>query len=513
MADLPSAFFNDSSPGWTAAGGNSREMDVNLAYVASGFHQVWMMSATVFVFPIIPGLGLFYAGLCRRKSATTLLWQTLGVLGVISFQWFFWGYSLAYSSDADHYIGTLKNFGFRNVVAAPSGYLPEPLFALYQCMFALCTVMIMIGGAFERCRLLPSMVFAFCWCTIVYSPIVCWTWNANGWLYLLPALDFAGGGPVHISSGTGALAYALIIGKRIETNSPSRKVPKFVPHNPTLIFLGTWMIWFGWFGFNGGSTLNASVRTSYVLVNTNLAAGCGVIGWSLVDYILYRGRFSLVGACQGCIAALVGITPAAGYVPVYFAAVIGFLTAVGVRLCENLNEWIRVDEGMEVFKLHGIGGMIGAILTGLFAADWVSMLDGASDYSGWVDHHYIQLGYQLAEICAIVSYTFGVTVVLLLIIDHIPGLKFRVPEHQEIEGLDKHLLFEEGMGDYELFETLRAAGYINAGGSVLGDGLGGGVEITEAAPSGSSQEQEKEVTSDKAPTGSTSNDKVVSGAV
>ncbi|KAK9450740.1 ammonium transporter AmtB-like domain-containing protein [Limtongia smithiae] len=488
MAETPSAYFNDTSEGWTAAGGNSQLMDVNAAYVASGFHQVWMMSATVFVFPIIPGLGLFYAGLCRRKSATTMLWQTMGVLGVVSFQWFFWGYSLSYAANADHYIGTLINFGLKNVVAVPIGYLPEPLFVIYQLMFALCTVMIMIGGAFERARLLPSMVFAFCWCTMVYCPIVCWTWNANGWLYLLGALDFAGGGPVHISSGVGALAYALVIGKRIEKNHPHKRFPKYVPHNPTLIFIGTALIWLGWFGFNGGSTLNASVRTSYVLLNTHLAAACGVIGWSFVDYIFYRGRFSLVGACQGCIAALVGITPAAGFVPVYFAAVIGFLTAVGVRLLENLNEWIRVDEGMEVFKLHGIGGIIGAILTALFAANWVSRLDGATEASGWVDEHYIQLGYQLAEVTAIVSYTFVISIVLLLIIDHIPGLKFRVPEHQEIEGLDKHLLFEEGMGDVELAEALHRAGFMNAGGMLVSDGISG-IEISEAAPSDSSDKE------------------------
>ncbi|KAK9324594.1 ammonium transporter AmtB-like domain-containing protein [Lipomyces orientalis] len=502
MAELPSAVFNDSSVDWTAAGGNSRDMDVNVAYVASGFHQVWMMSATVFVFPIIPGLGLFYAGLCRRKSATTLLWQSMGVLGVISFQWFFWGYSLAYAADANPYIGTLTNFGMRHVVSVAIGYLPEPLFALYQCMFALCTVMIMIGGAFERARLLPSMIFAFCWATIVYCPIVCWTWNAQGWLFNLPALDFAGGGPVHISSGTGALAYALVIGKRLEHNDPKRRVPRYVPHNPTLIFIGTWMIWFGWFGFNGGSTLNASVRTSYVLQNTNLAAATGVIGFSTLDYVLYRGRFSLVGACQGCVAGLVAITPAAGFVPVYFAALIGFLGGVGVRLCANVNEWLRVDEGMEVFKLHAIGGIIGAILTGLFAADWVSLLDGATEAQGWVDHNYIQLGYQLAEICAIVGYTFVVTVILLLIIDHIPGLKFRVPEHQEIEGLDKHLLFEEGMGDYELAEALRAAGFLNVGGMMVNDGITG-VELP--APSSSSADDNK----DKAVEAGSPDEKVV----
>ncbi|KAK9474654.1 ammonium transporter AmtB-like domain-containing protein [Dipodascopsis tothii] len=462
MAELPSAIFNDTSEGWTVSGGNPRDMDVNLSYVDSGFHQVWMMAATVFVFPIIPGVALFYAGVCRRKSAATMLWQCMGVLAVTSFQWFFWGYSLAYAGNASAFIGTLRNIGLNNIVAEPSGYMPEPLFVLYQLMFAVCTAMIMIGGAFERCRLLPSMVFTFCWVTIVYCPIACWTWNANGWLFNLPALDFAGGGPVHITSGCGALAYAMVIGKRTEHDGSKKKFAKYVPHNPSLIFIGTWMIWFGWFGFNGGSTLNASVRTSYVLVNTHVAAAMGVIGWSMMDYIFYRGRFSIVGACEGCIAGLVGITPAAGYVPVYFAVLIGFFTAIIVRLCENVNEWLHIDEGMEVFRLHTIGGIAGALMTGLFAADWVSLLDGASEASGWVDHNYIQFGYQLAEVCAIVGYAFVVSVILLYIINYIPGLKFRVPEDHEVKGLDEHLLYEEGMGDLELSEILKKAGFLTS---------------------------------------------------
>ena len=227
-----------------------------------------------------------------------------------------------------------------------------------------CTVQIVIGGAFERGRIVPSLVFGFFWATLVYCPIACWTWNPNGWLYKLPSLDFAGGGPVHISSGWSALAYAFVLGKRKHSGDKSHGKP----HNTTLVFLGTVLIWFGWFGFNGGSALNATVRAMLAAFNTNTAASTGMIGWVTVDYLKYGRKFSVVGACSGAIAGLVGITPAAGYVGVWLAAVIGFITAVVCALLQNLNEWLHIDEGMDVFKLHGVGGMVGSFLTGIFAS-------------------------------------------------------------------------------------------------------------------------------------------------
>ena len=201
-----------------------------------------------------------------------------------------------------------------DVVAAPSPgsvYLPEIVFCLYELLFAACTVQIVIGGSFERGRIIPSLLFGFLWCTIVYCPIACWTWNSNGWLYKLPSLDYAGGGPVHIASGWAALAYALVLGKRVKKGEHAVHDN---PHNTTLVFLGTCFIWFGWFGFNGGSALNGTVRAMYAAFNTNTAASTGALGWVVVDFIKHKGRFSVVGACEGAIAGLVGITPAAGYV-------------------------------------------------------------------------------------------------------------------------------------------------------------------------------------------------------
>ncbi|BDD61701.1 hypothetical protein MAP00_006731 [Monascus purpureus] len=369
-----------------------------------------------------------------------------------TFQWMFWGYSLAYSRTAGSYIGNLRNFGLIDVGVAPSPgspYIPEILFCLYQLLFCACTVMIVVGGAFERGNIIPSLIFSFCWATIVYCPIACWTWNANGWLYNLPALDFAGGGPVHIASGCSALAYAMILGKRKHVGEPAHGKP----HNTTLVVLGTVLIWFGWFGFNGGSTIFLSVRSLVVLFNTNTAACTGVLGWVLVDMIKHRGKFSVVGACEGAIAGLVGITPAAGFVSFWLAAVIGFITGIVCSGLQNVNDWLHVDEGMDVFKLHGIGGMVGSFLTGLFANAKVAYLDGATEAAGAISDNGIQVGYQLAAICAEAGYSFVMTCALLLILKYIPGMNLRVHEEHEMIGLDRAQFFDEQIGDWTMFEN------------------------------------------------------------
>lgn len=401
-----------------------------------------------------------------------MLFQSLMVGAVTTFQWMFWGYSLAYSRTAGPFIGDMANFGMRGVGVAPSGgsaVIPEIVFCLYQLLFCACTVQIVVGGAFERGRILPSLIFGFFWATIVYCPIACWTWNSSGWLYNLPSLDFAGGGPVHISSGWSALAYAFVLGKRKHTGEESHGKP----HNTTLVFLGTVLIWFGWFGFNGGSALNATVRAMLAAFNTNTAASTGMIGWVLVDYIKHRGRFSVIGACEGAIAGLVGITPAAGYVSVWLAAVIGFITAVVCALCQNVNEWIHIDEGLDVFKLHGIGGMVGSFLTGIFATSSgkdrikrstvdkmltilsVSMLDGISSGPGGIDGNGIQVGKQFAEITAISAYSFLVSCALLYILKYIPGMHLRVTEEAEMVGLDLDQFFDEQIGDWSLFNEVE----------------------------------------------------------
>ncbi|KUM65923.1 hypothetical protein ACN42_g1130 [Penicillium freii] len=447
MADGP--VYNASTP----TGGDPLKVDVNAQYAGVEWNYTYIILCSFIVWLIIPGIGLLYSGLARRKSALALLFQAFMVVAVTTFQWMFWGYSLAYARDASPFIGTLKNFGLRGVMVAPSpgsADLPEIVFCFYQLLFCACTVMIVVGGAFERGNMIPSLIFSFCWATVVYCPLACWTWNSNGWLYNLPSLDFAGGGPVHIASGWSALAYAFVLGKRKNIDRFSQAKP----HNTTLVFLGTVLIWFGWFGFNGGSALNASVRAMLAAFNTNTAACTGVLGWVLVDYIKHRGKFSVVGACEGAIAGLVGITPAAGFVSVWLAALIGLLTSIICALLQDINEWLHIDEGMDVFKLHGIGGMVGAFLTGIFASQSIAALDGVTEATGGIDGNGVQVGKQLAEVCAISAYSFIVSCILLYILKFIPGMQLRVDEEAEMVGLDRAQFIDEQIGERVLFDDL-----------------------------------------------------------
>ncbi|CAG7917481.1 unnamed protein product [Penicillium olsonii] len=462
MVEAP--VYNASVP----AGGDPLKVDVNSQYAGIEFNYIYIILCAFIVWLIIPGVGLLYSGLARRKSALALLFQSLMIVAVTTFQWIFWGYSLTYSRDASPFIGTLKNFGLRNVMAAPSpgsGNLPEIVFCFYQLLFCACTVMIVVGGAFERGNIIPSLIFSFCWATVVYCPLACWTWNSNGWLYNLPSLDFAGGGPVHIASGWSALAYAFVLGKRKHLDRPSHAKP----HNTTLVFIGTALIWFGWFGFNGGSTLNVNMRAMLAAFNTNTAACTGVLGWVLVDYIKYRGKFSVVGACEGAIAGLVGITPAAGFVSIWLAAVIGFITSAVCALLQDINEWVHIDEGMDVFKLHGIGGMVGAFLTGIFASGSIAALDGTTEAAGGIDGNGVQVGKQLAEVCAISAYAFTVSCILLYILKFIPGMQLRVHEEAEMVGLDRAQFIDEQIGERALLDDLCGS---SPGASVLGEVVG-----------------------------------------
>ncbi|KAJ5250921.1 hypothetical protein N7489_001331 [Penicillium chrysogenum] len=450
MTDAP--VYNVSTP----TGGDPLKVDVNAQYVGVEWNYTYIILCSFIVWLIIPGIGLLYSGLARRKSALALLFQAFMVVAVTTFQWIFWGYSLTYARDASPFIGTLKNFGLRGVMVAPSpgsADLPEIVFCFYQLLFCACTVMIVVGGAFERGNMIPSLIFSFCWATVVYCPLACWTWNSNGWLYNLPSLDFAGGGPVHIASGWSALAYAFVLGKRRNIDRTSHAKP----HNTTLVFLGTALIWFGWLGFNGGSTLNASVRAMLAAFNSNTAACTGVLGWVLVDYIKHRRKFSVVGACEGAIAGLVGITPAAGFVSVWLAAVIGFLTSVICALLQDINEWLHIDEGMDVFKLHGIGGMVGAFLTGIFASQSIAALDGVTEATGGIDGNGVQVGKQLAEVGAISAYSFVVSCILLYILKFIPGMQLRVHEEVEMVGLDRAQFIDEQIGERALFDDLSGS--------------------------------------------------------
>jgi Amt family ammonium transporter len=319
------------------------------------------MTAAALVWLMVPGVGLFYAGLLRRKNALSMIFLSMAAIGVGSFQWFFWGYSLAFADNASSFIGTLRNFCLINVLEQPSmgsTRIPALLFAFFQGMFALITVALVTGGFAERSRIGPVLLFMFCWMTVVYCPIACWVWNANGWAFQHGDLDFAGGTPVHISSGTATLAIALYLGKR---RGYGTERLAYKPHNTTYIVLGTVFLWFGWFGFNGGSSLSANLRGVQAGIVTNLAASVGGLTWMLMDWRLER-KFSAVGFCSGAISGLVGITPAAGFVGAPSAVAIGFVTAICCNLGTKAKYFFQIDEALDVFATHGIGGYVGCIL-------------------------------------------------------------------------------------------------------------------------------------------------------
>lgn len=379
----------------------------------------------------------FYSGLARRKSALSLIWLSVAATALISFQWFFWGYSLTFSHSAGKFIGDLENIGFRNVLGAPSvgsSKIPDLMFAVYQGMFAAITVALAVGAAAERGRMLPAMVFSFIWATIVYDPIACWTWNSSGWVFKLGGLDFAGGTPVHISSGAAALAYSLMLGKR---RGHGTHELNYRPHNVTHIVIGTVFLWVGWFGFNAGSALAANLRAIMAAVVTNLAASVGGLTWCVLDYRLER-KWSTVGFCSGVIAGLVAITPGSGYVPAWAAVVFGVVGAAACNYATKLKFLLHIDDSLDIFAIHGVGGLVGDLLTGLFAADYIAHLDGFTEIDGgWLNHHWIQLAYQLCDGVTGMTYSFVVSCIILFVLNFIPGLHLRASEQEEIMGMDE----------------------------------------------------------------------------
>nr|POE49350.1 ammonium transporter 1 [Quercus suber] len=315
------------------------------------------------------------------------------------------------------------------------------------------SVALAVGAVAERGRMLPCVIWMFVWTTIVYDPIACWTWNPTGWSYKLGGLDFAGGTPVHISSGCAALAYSYILGKR---TGHGTQALNYRPHNVTFVVIGTIFLWVGWFGFNAGSALSANLRAVMAAVVTNLAACVGGITWCLVDFRL-EGKWSTVGFCSGVIAGLVAITPGSGYVPAWAAVIYGVCAGVGCNFATQLKFWLQADDALDIFAVHGIGGFIGNICTAFFAADYIAHLDGTSVIAGgWLNHHWIQLGYQIADSVAGGTYSFIMTVLILLVLSWlgriIPALRLRTSKEEEEAGIDD---VEIGEFAYDYVEITR----------------------------------------------------------
>ncbi|KAF8331655.1 ammonium transporter [Cantharellus anzutake] len=403
----------------------------------NGSDIAWVLASTALVWLMTPGMGFFYSGLLRRKNALSMIWLSFVSTAIVSFQWFFWGYSLVFSERVvGKFIGNLDHFGLKDLWGIPSvtsTRIPATVHCVYQLMFAIITSMIAVGAIAERSRLGPIMFFLFCWTTLVYDFIACWTWNPDGWVSKSGGLDFAGGTPVHISSGTAALAISMHLGPRLNYREPPLA---YRPHNATYVALGTAFLWLGWFGFNGGSTLAATERAANACFVTNLSASVGGFTWMLMDCFLGNGGWSAVGFCSGAIAALVAITPGAGYVGAPAAVLYGFLSGVVCNFATQLKYRLEIDDAMDIFATHAIGGVLGNLLTGLFAQASIPARDGIFIRGGWLDHHYIQLLHQFVDSVSGLAWSFILTRVILWIMDLIPGLSLRTTQEAERMGMD-----------------------------------------------------------------------------
>ena len=385
-------------------------------------HTAWMLMASALVLLMTPGLAFFYGGLVRARNVISTLMYSFMAMAVVSIVWVLWGYSLAFG-EGSALIGDLSFFGLSGIdINQVDNGIPTLLFVIFQMMFAIITPAIITGAFVERFKFTTYLVFLVVWVTIVYAPVAHWVWG-GGWIGDVGdgALDFAGGTVVHINAGVAAVAAALLVGKRRD--------PGAEPHNVPYVILGAALLWFGWFGFNAGSGLAADGVDVNAFLVTNTAAAAAALTWGVISQI-QTGRMSAVGVASGAVAGLVAITPASGFVGVYGALAIGAGAGLLCYIAVYLRTRVQVDDALEVFAIHGVGGIWGAIATGIFA---VAAIGGTA---GLIEGNAGQLVTQVIAIVATMVYSFVVTLVILKVLDLIPGLGIRVSNDDEDIGLD-----------------------------------------------------------------------------
>ena len=408
----------------------------------------WVLMSTALVMLMTPALSFFYGGLVRRKNLVSTLVQCLIIFAVVSLIWLFWGYSLVYGPSIGGVIGNLSLTGLTNVgINSVSPYapkIPELLFFAFQLKFAAITPALIIGACAERIRFRSLLIFVVLWSTLIYSPIAHWMWNANGWLHVLGAVDFAGGIVVHIAAGLSALAAALIVGRRkgcvywkdyskslnSKTGSatPMPVETEFKPTNIPYVILGAGLLWFGWFGFNGGSALAGDSLAVSAVVVTNLAAAAAAVAWMILDWVI-KGKPSAVGISVGAVCGLAAVTAASGYITVSAAVIIGLAAGIISNLVANWRAGrSRIDDTLDVFACHGIGGIIGAIAVGLFATTLVNNVTGLFYGNAY------QLEAQVLAVAVVSAFSFVGSYLLLKLVNVFSPL--RVSAEEEDAGLD-----------------------------------------------------------------------------
>ena len=422
----------------TAMNDKLAQLDQRVTAAQSAGDNAWMLvSAALVLMMTGPGLALFYGGLVRRKNTLAIMMQSFLLMALISVLWALVGYSLCFGGNGP-VIGGFEHAFLRGVGAEPNpdyaGTIPQATFMIYQLMFAIITPALITGATAERMKFSGTVLFLTLWFLVVYAPLAHMVWGKGGFLNAslggkYPTLDFAGGTVVHISSGVSALVCALYLGKR--TGYPKQPMP---PHSLVLSFIGACLLWVGWFGFNAGSALAANALATSAFVATHMATAAAAMSWSIAEWFK-NGRPSALGAISGAVAGLVAITPAAGFVAPMPALAIGFIAGlVCYFMVTKVKSIFGYDDALDAFGVHGAGGTIGALLTGVFAQQFINPIFGAGKPVGGLDGHWGQLGNQLVGVLIAWGFALVGTIVLLKITDMITGL--RVSETEEIEGLD-----------------------------------------------------------------------------
>lgn len=409
----------------------------------------FMLISMVFVMIMTPALALFYGGMVRAKNVLNTIMQCLAAIGIISVQWVLFGYSLSFGPDVNHIIGNFDWSLFNGVGMLPeevySATIPHMLFALFQMMFAIITAGIITGAFVERMRFGAFLIFIALWTTLVYDPVAHWVWGVDGWLRNEGVLDFAGGTVIHILSGISGLVAAMLIGKRAGYGRTA-----MIPHNIPMVVIGMAFLWLGWFGFNGGSAFAANGLAAHAMVTTQVAAATGMLGWMLSESML-AGKATTLGAASGAIAGLVAITPGAGFVPVWTALPIGF---IGGIICytsvAHIKTKLGYDDSLDAFGIHGVGGLWGAIATGLFASTAVNEAGADGLFFG----NPMQLWIQVEGIvyCAL----YGIVVTAVIVLAMKACMRVRADEGEQIVGMDA---LEHGERGYAYMDSLGALSF------------------------------------------------------
>ena len=410
----------------------------------------WMLTSSALVLMMTaPGLALFYGGMVRQKNALGTLMHSFIIMAVISIQWVLWGYSLAFGPDKGGIIGGLDWIGLRGVGAEPfdaySKTIPHQVFMLFQMMFAIITPALITGAFAERKKFSAFLLFTVLWATIVYDPLAHWVWGDGGWLKKMGALDFAGGTVVHISSGMSALVCAIVLGKRKGYGHQPMQ-----PHNLPMTVMGAALLWFGWFGFNAGSALEANGLAASAFTATNTAAAAAALGWMFTEWMM-RGKPTVLGAASGAVAGLVAITPASGYVGPVSSIIIGLVAGALCYTACNIKSKLGYDDSLDVVGVHGVGGTWGALATGLFASKAIN--EGGEN--GLFFGNPGQLWTQIVAVLATYALAVVATWVILKVVDAVVGL--RVSDEDEVAGLDlsqhSETAYAFGGGSYSEFTT------------------------------------------------------------